>query len=82
MFLFLLRHDSDLTQEQLSKIFDENRLKYKEELKQKKKNKIRALKQKVGKLHFNDIEKNLFCDKNLFIPYQKHTMFCVDFLCC
>lgn len=50
-----MRHDSDLTEEQVRAIFDEDRQKFKMEQKVKKKQKAAALKQKNGK-NINDSE--------------------------
>lgn len=48
VFLFLVRHDSGLTREQLGKIFDEEKQKYKEVMKIKKKKKHNQMKMKNG----------------------------------
>lgn len=53
VFLFLLRSDGNLTREQLGKIFDEDRQKYKEVMKMKKKMKLNSLKKKNGKSHIH-----------------------------
>ncbi|XP_017772340.1 PREDICTED: phosphorylated adapter RNA export protein [Nicrophorus vespilloides] len=47
VFLLLVKHDNELTKDQLNIIFEEDRLKAKEELKMKKKNKFDKMKNKI-----------------------------------
>ncbi|GJQ87878.1 putative PHAX RNA-binding domain protein [Trypoxylus dichotomus] len=48
VFLFLIKHDSNLSAEQHSLIFEDEKQKYKDELKKKKKKKIDKMKQRIA----------------------------------
>ncbi|KRT83198.1 hypothetical protein AMK59_4267 [Oryctes borbonicus] len=49
VFLFLIKHDSNLTAEQHSLIFEDEKQRYKNDLKKKKKKKTDKMKQQIGK---------------------------------
>ncbi|KAK4885508.1 hypothetical protein RN001_001779 [Aquatica leii] len=53
VFLFLVKHDHNLTREQMMTIFNEERVKYKQEVRLKRKLKLQQMKQKISasKLH-------------------------------
>ncbi|KAK5647458.1 hypothetical protein RI129_002462 [Pyrocoelia pectoralis] len=58
VFLFLVKHDNDLTREQMMTIFNEERMKYKQEVRLKRKLKLQQIKQKIAASKKN-------CEQNL-----------------
>lgn len=48
VFLFLIKHDNDLNQDQRLLIFEDERQRYKDDVKKKKKKKINKMKQQLG----------------------------------
>lgn len=58
VFLFLVKHDNDITREQMMTIFNEERMKYKQEVRLKRKLKLQQIKQKIAASKRN-------CEQNL-----------------